>query len=394
MTAAAGSANLSGAVPLTRVGAAVAAFAILTYVAGWQLGWVEAMVIAAGCILALLIAIPFVVGRLRLDVVRTMKPDRVEVGDSAVATLRIANPRNVPSGRRFVEETIGDGRRIVEVPTLAPQGHIDSVYTLPTDRRGTVQVGPTLIARADPLRLMRREVVQTDADTLWVHPSVVSLKALPVGFAKDLEGPTSDTSPVGDVAFHAIREYEHGDDYRHIHWLSSARTGELMVRHYVDNRRPHLTVVLDTRSDRYEGESFEEAVRIVASLGRSTLHNEQPIGVFSPTGVQLGPGTSRHPVDFLDRMTLLDTADAVDLLDLVQRSLQLDSGSSALVLVTGNAAADELLPIVKAVRRRARVIVTRVWSDDELRPGVLPGARLIDVSSAEMFRSSWDGLAR
>lgn len=393
MTASVGPANFSSAVPLTRVGAAVAAFAVLTYVAGWQLGWVEAMVIAAGCLMALLIAIPFVVGRLRLDVVRTMDPDRVEVGDKAVAKLRIANPRNVPSGRRIVEETIGKGRRIIDVPTLAPGGHIDSVYTLPTDSRGIVLVGPSLIARADPLRLMRREVVQTGADTLWVHPRVVSLKPLPVGFAKDLEGPTSDTSPVGDVAFHAVREYQRGDDYRHIHWLSSARTGQLMVRHYVDNRRPHLTVVLDTTADRYEGEAFEEAVRIVASLGKSTLHNEQPIGVFSHAGVHLGPGASRHPVDFLDRMTVVDTADTVDLLDLVQRSLQLDSGSSALVLITGNAAADELLPVVKAVRRRARVIVTRVWEEDELRPGVLPGARLIDVSSAEMFRSSWDGLA-
>lgn len=393
MTASLGTSDLAKALPFTKVGVAVAVSGAVAYIAGWQLGWIEAMVLAAGCLLALLIALPFVLGRLRLDVVRSMNPDRVVVGDKAVATLRISNPRSVPSGRKIVEETVGSTRRSVDVPTLGPDKHIDSVYTLPTDRRGTVQVGPTLIARADPLRLMRREVVQTDADTLWVHPHIVALQALPVGFAKDLEGPTSDTSPAGDIAFHTIREYEPGDDYRHIHWLSSARTGDLMVRHYVDNRRPHLTVVLDTQVDRYAGDSFEEAVRIVASLGRASLLHEQPIGVFASTGVQLGPGTSRSPVDYLDRMTVLDTTDSVDLIDLAQRSLQLDSGSSALVLVTGSAHAEELLPLVKAVRRRARVIVTRVWEEDDLRPGVLPDARLIDVSSAEMFRAAWDGLS-
>ena len=112
------------------------------------------------------------------------------------------------------------------------------MYPLPTARRGVVDVGPALIVKTDLLGLMRREIAQTDVDRLWVHPRVAALGPLPVGFAKDLEGPTSDASPAGDVAFHALREYELGDDHRHIHWMSSARTGTLMVRHYVDNRRP------------------------------------------------------------------------------------------------------------------------------------------------------------
>ena len=75
-------------------------------------------------------------------------------------------------------------------------------------------------------------------------------RPLPVGFAKDLEGPTSDASPAGDIAFHALRPYQLGDDHRHIHWMSTARTGTLMVRHYVDNRRPTLAVLLDDATRR------------------------------------------------------------------------------------------------------------------------------------------------
>ena len=59
------------------------------------------------------------------------------------------------------------------------------------------------------------------------------------------------------MAFHALRPYQLGDDHRHIHWMSTARTGSVMVRQNVDNRVPSVVVLLDPRrrSDRF----FEEA---------------------------------------------------------------------------------------------------------------------------------------
>ena len=379
--------------PLTGVGIAVSVLGALAYLAGWQLGWIEAMVLAAGCWFALAVAIPFVVGRLKLDVTRHLEPNRVTVGNRAVAALRVSNPGKSPSGRRVVEETLGDSRLAVDVPVLGPGGEIESIFPLPTDKRGQIVVGPTIIGRADPLGLMRREVAQTGTDVLWVHPRVVALKPLPVGFAKDLEGPTSDASPAGDVAFHTIREYEPGDDYRHIHWLSTARTGQLMIRHYVDNRRPHITVVLDTQLDRYGENEFEVAVGIAASLGLSGLLHEQPISVIEPTSVLLGPGVSRSRNDFLDRMTLVATEEEVDLRSTALTALRIDQGSSAVVIITGGVEAASLLMVTKAVSRRARPIVVRVWPDGEVQPGVLPGAKLLDVSSLEMLKIGWDRMA-
>src|SRR5690606_17562221 len=111
---------------------------------------------------------------------------------------------------RFAGTSIGVHHRQLRVPRLPGGGSHRIEYPLPTRRRGRYEVGPALFARSDPLQLLRREVRHTGTDVLWVHPRYDAIAALPVGFAKDLEGPTTDTSPIGDVAFHSLREYEPG----------------------------------------------------------------------------------------------------------------------------------------------------------------------------------------
>lgn len=377
-------------VPLTAAGLLMVGLGAAGYLAGWQLGWVELMVVAAGCMLALVTAVPFVVGRMKLDVVRTLQPARVMVGEPSHAFLEVVNPGSGSIRPRIIEDAIADKRVRVEVPGLSSGDRHETVYSLPTARRGVVRVGPAVIARQDPLQLMRREVRQADADQLWVHPRYVPLSPLPVGFAKDLEGPTSETSPAGDVAFHALREYELGDDYRHIHWMSTARANKPMVRHYVDNRRPQLTVVLDDRTHAIGPDEFEVAVQITASLGVSSLLHQQPIAIWNTGGPLVGQSQPGGRDDVLDRLTVAARVDDGSLTQAALTALRSEIGTSALVVVTGGTEADELMLLTSQARRHARVIIVRVWPTGQLEAGVVPGARVIDVDSVELFSRSWD----
>ena len=243
----------------------------MCYVAGWQLGWIELMVVAAGCLAALLIAVAFVVGRLAIDIERSVDPGRVMVGEPAGALLTARNPGRRPTRSIVVDEHIGGVDHPGDRSGAGAGAEHRTFYQLPTERRARVHVGPAEVVRADPLRLLRRRVGHAPATDLWVHPRWALVEALPSGFAKDLEGPTSDASPAGDIAFHALRPYQLGDDRRHIHWMSTARSGTLMVRHYVDNRRPTLAVLLDDADAPYDDASFELAVEVVTSL-RAELH--------------------------------------------------------------------------------------------------------------------------
>src|SRR5262245_32825699 len=348
------------------------------------------MVVAAGCLIVLVVALPFVVGRLTLDVERTLEPERVTVGDRAVAVVRVTNPRRTPAASRTIEEHVGGRPLRLDIPPLGPGRSTEAVYPLPTARRGVVTIGPALLVKPDLVNLMRREIVQTGTQMLWVHPRVLALRPLPVGYAKDLEGPTSDASPAGDVAFHALREYELGDDHRHIHWMSTARTGTLMVRHYVDNRRPNITVVADTEIDSYRSEQqFDLAIEVAASLGVSSIMHGQPAAVWLDRDVVIGQNRPAGRTDLLDCLTLAEGATGTDVADAALHAMRAEAGTSALVVVTGNVPTDRFLRMATVARRSARVVLVRTWPAGDRLPGVLPGARVIDIDELDAFQAAW-----
>ena len=384
--------------PLTRSGTTIGMLGIVSYVAGWQLGWNELMVCATGCGLALLIALGFVTGRHRLEVTRQLSNDHVTVGERAAATLTITNPSRTPVGALQLDERNGTRTTHIDITGLAGGATKTIDHVLDTTRRGVIDVGPAVIAKCDPLGLMRREVDQAAIDKLWVQPRVVSVHPVPVGFAKDFEGPTSDTSPAGDVSFHTLREYSIGDDHRHVHWLSTARTGSLMVRHYVDNRQPRLTVLLDTE-DLYEttaisadtptaadtltaaeigSSTFELAVEIAASLVVNTQLAQQPVTLRCGTTAATAP---------LDDLTVVQP-DSAPLLDSVRTAVANERDASVLVIVTSKQAPEALLPIVEEAKRSAHVIVVRCCAESDGQR--LPNTTSFSVADLESFQVAWN----
>ena len=393
-------------VPATAFGVVVALVALVCWVVGWQLGWVELMVVAAGCLVALLLAVPFVIGRSRLDLARSLHPQRAMVGEPCVARLTARNhSRTAMRAVRVVETTtvpeseLVAGRRNrqrrieLDVPRLAPgESHVVE-YELPTARRGAFDVGPAVVNRSDPVGLLSREVAHNPADTLWVHPRWRLVRAPSAGFAKDLEGPTADDSPTGDIAFHAVRPYQMGDDPRHVHWMSSARSGQVMVRHYVDTRRPHVTVVLDGAPGAWAGAEFETGVEVAASITVSLLHHRLPIATVVGNDWIVGRASpvADHDVA-LDRLTMCAPRATRPLLVDVAEALHREAATSAIVIVTSRAPTDEMVRTVAHARRHARVVVIDCCSDDTVVVPAVPGGRTVRCPDLTTFVGAWNRL--
>lgn len=265
---------------VTSAGWFALVFGAGAWIVGWQLGWHEFTYIATACGACLVMAVMFVFGRAALDVSVRLQPQRVVVGERAAGELEVTNASNRRLLPLQVELVVGEGAAEFDVPSLAAGESHDELFVLPTERRAVIPVGPATSVRGDPLGLLRRAVPWTEPQPLFVHPRTVPLGHLGAGLLRDLEGqPTVDLSP-SDIAFHALREYEPGDDRRFVHWLTTARVGRLMVRQFTDTRRAHLAVVVDGSSASYaDPDEFETAVSVAASLGVRAMSDEQELSM-------------------------------------------------------------------------------------------------------------------
>ena len=215
---------------------------LLSLVIGHVLGWTELTVLGAVLIVLFALAAPFALGQSDLEVELDLRPQSVTAGQRAVAQVTIR-----PSGGRTarglsMELPVGQSMVEFPVPVLRQGAEHEEPFVLPTVRRGVITVGPVSSIRADPLSIVRRSQQWTDSLDLLVHPRVVRLLDTGNGFIRDLEGIASNQRSNADIAFHTLREYVPGDDPRHIHWLSTARSNTLMVRQFVDSRRMHLVL--------------------------------------------------------------------------------------------------------------------------------------------------------
>lgn len=106
-----------------------------------------------------------------------------------------------------------------------------------------------------------------------------------------------------DLDFYGLREYEPGDDVRNVHWLSSAKTGTLMIRQYEATRRTDTSVTISVNPDEYvNGEEFEMAVSIHSSIGVKCLLQDRPL--FCHAGN--AHGQPRNAMEFLDNASAIE----------------------------------------------------------------------------------------
>jgi len=332
---------------VTPFGWAVLAIMVAAWVIGWQLGWREAMLLAAACLLLIVMSLVFLIGRATHQVSVLLQLRRVSVGAPAAGQVSVTNvsPRRMWPIR--LELRVGAAVARFNLPALPGGRHHDELFVIPTTRRAVVPVGPAHTVRGDPLGLMRREVAWTGVTELFVHPRIVGLDPLSSGLLRDLEGQSSNAVSMSDLAFHALRDYAAGDDRRYIHWRSSARTGQLMVRQFVDTRRIHATVVVDGRPASYASEEeFELALSAAGSIAARAVQDEQQASIIAAREAVADGNIQR----ILDALTRADFADDADLATLAGGVLRTAPDTSLAVLITGS-----IVPF-RLVRRAAAAL--------------------------------------
>lgn len=320
------------------------ALAVVFWIVGLSLGWRELIVTAVVVTITLLICSVFLIGRTEYDVNLDLARTRVVVGERAVGALTLANPGGRAILPSRVVLPVGNGRGEFGIQRLAPGEKAEELFAIPTQRRGVVQVGPVSVVRGDPLGLFERAHRRDEPVDLFVHPKTVLFDGQSLGFLRDLEGlPAADLSR-DDVSFHALNEYQPGDDLRHVHWRSTARTGIMMVRQYEETRRSHFVIGLSTSTGDYgDSTGFELGISAAGSIGLRALRDSQRVDV-RVQGRALRADTGKQLLDSLAAVEGSKPRDGgiAELSGVIAATMPL---ASVVVLVCGSKVSNEDLRI-------------------------------------------------
>ena len=321
--------TLVGAV--TPTGWAVITLVIVGLVLAVAFQWVEALACALAGVVALLLAAMRVAWRPPHVVSIRVPNERIVAGQTAVGEISVRNERARSARSGIIELPIGTGTGEFVVPPLGAHETWDEMFLISSRHRGLINVGPARAVRSDALGLLRRVRMWDEPVLLHVHPRTVRVPFDATGFQLDVEGVSTGKLSSSDVSFHALRDYEPGDDRRAVHWQSTARLGKLIVRQYEETHRSHHVIVLDTSRDAWDHDTFETAVSVAGSLGLANLRESRPVSLTTTEG-WLPSGIAMRMLDALSEVKARSFG---DLSRRVREAVAQRPGVSALTLIVG-----------------------------------------------------------
>ncbi|PRW64413.1 DUF58 domain-containing protein [Actinopolyspora mortivallis] len=328
--------------------------------------------------------------RTGLDARRELTPQRVEVGGEASVRLRLTNTGGLPPSDPVVVDEVPHGlggpvRYRLNGLLPASGGLVE--YTVRPRLRGVHRLGPARCRVEDPFGLVALDRHLAGTSRLVAVPEVVPLTGSPSWGEGGREN--SGTPRAGHGVDDAtLREYRHGDDLRRVHWKTTARRDELMVRVTETPQHGATTVLLDHRSAAHRGtgnrSSLEWAVSAAASICLHLRGRGRRVRLVDVAGNQLGSGEFSGQPDggwdddpILESLALLQPTASRELLPDGDPDTDRD-----LVAILGNTtpAGAEALTSARPESTRGAVILldTTGWTE--------PGGEHRDVVSATAHR--------
>ncbi|WNI19567.1 DUF58 domain-containing protein [Actinacidiphila sp. ITFR-21] len=261
--------------------------------------------------------------RYRVAGSRRLAPSRVPAMSEARVHLRVDNVSRVRTGLLMLQDRVpyvlGPRPRFV-LDRVEPGGHREVSYRVRSDLRGRYPLGPLQLRLTDPFGMCELTRSFSAHDTLTVVPSVEPLPPVRLAGESSGYGESRDRALAlaGDDDV-IPRGYRHGDDLRRVHWRSTAKYGELMVRREEQPNRARCTVLVDTRELAYFGSgpdsAFEWAVSGAASVATHMLERGFAVRLLTDSGTTVpGPeGAGGFHGDSSDMAgVLLDTLAVVE----------------------------------------------------------------------------------
>jgi len=371
--------------PLTSGGRMAVWIAFAALASAWLLGWVELAALGVVLLVAVGVGVLLVLGRPKFEVALSLANTRVVVGDRAVGELKVRNVSERTAAPSLIDLPVGPVTASFPFPRLAAGEEHEELFTIPTQRRAVLRLGPVRSVKQDPLELLRRHIEWTQVQDIFVHPRTVRLENTSTGYLRDLEGLATREISNDDVAFHALREYVPGDDLRHVHWRSTARASKLMIRQFEETRRSQFVIVVCTSPTQYSSvDEFELGISIAASLALNAHWEGKDVTVYTSDAELLAPTPQR----LLDSFSAIEESQTrAPFADRAKVVAMEAPGASVVALVTGSGTSISDLRLASLrIPMSARCYAIRAAVAEELGRKAVGQLNVVTLATLEELR--------
>lgn len=311
--------------------------------AGLVVLWIglgEELLGATGILLGLVVAGGVIYTRRAVPAMRIgrrVTPMQLHDGQRAVVHLTLATDRSARNVH--IEDSVDQlGSAMFTAVGLDEDRPVGARYEVVCRPRGIYSVGPALARVRDPLALAETGGFIGGSDRLVVYPAVEDLEGLPLGRGQDpsQQATRANFAFTGGEDFYTLREYQRGDDLRRVHWPSSAKRDELMIRQLEMPWQSRALILLDHRGGAYpSAEAFEHAVRGAASVTRHLYRSGYSPSLWAG-GTAGTVSTADTYATAMESLAVVETVPAYDLRQLVTRLRRAGLAGGVLVFVTGD----------------------------------------------------------
>lgn len=376
---------------LTSRGVGLLATAAVLLMAAALFGIEELYAVAVACLVLVAGAAVWVrARRWELQTTRALVPPRVPAGSDTLVELVVHNAGRRRSPTVALRDRVERGRSSVKLALapLEPDASVRTSYRLPAPLRGVFDVGPLEIELADPFGLLATRRPGVEASALLVHPRLVDLAGAQRSAGSELDAVDSRVARAAGHELATIREYRTGDDLRRVHWASTARLAELMVRQDEAPFEGRVTVAVDLRQQAWAGGGLETALSAAGSVLVAALRQGVEARLVTSAGAATafgtGPGHRAAALDLLAAAATVRTAQQAD------RLTQACAAGPAVVVTAAGEPGRQLLTSLAGTAGTLTAIMVRPDRGDGRRDAAaVAGTRVLAIDTAEALARQW-----
>jgi uncharacterized protein (DUF58 family) len=337
--------------------------------------------------------------RYRISAHRRVDRTRAEAGSIVRVEMEVRNLSRLTSPLLLAQDGLppelgvarGEGARFV-LERIPGGGEITVTYAIRPEQRGRYPVGPLSVRLADPFGFCQILRTFSVTDLLSVLPVTTGLSANRFGGGFNAGGENRQhgitTGGEPDVT---TRPYQTGDDRRHVHWRTTARTGELTVRREEQPWQSRATLLIDTRASAHQpgalSASFEFAVSVVASVAAGLVHGGYGVRLVDDVARIVAdshsmPGEAAYSI--MDSLSDLRRSTNTTLLPVTSQLVDESGGRGSVIAVLGRLSGPDAAALARTSPQGARRLAVLIDPDSIVAGSIPTGA----AAARDMLRNA------